>query len=117
MTCLPLSCQTSVALVPLSHALALELTLPLCPQGCVEIIYLSVQSLIYCSIVYWMCWFQRDAGELKAGLRWAAWRLYKSATASLCLLLSTSSHRLLACRDTALPSRSPGLSGSTLAAG
>eukprot|EP00891_Asterochloris_glomerata_P005171 jgi/Astpho2/5171/Aster-04755 len=31
--------------------------------GCVEIIYLSVQSLVYCSIVYWMCWFQRDAGK------------------------------------------------------
>lgn len=61
----------SVALVPLSHKSAVELTLPWCLQGCVEIIYLSVQSLVYCSIVYWMCWFQRDAGELKPGLLWA----------------------------------------------
>ena len=64
-----MSVKTSVALVPLSRDLALELTLPVCLQGCVEIIYLSVQSLIYCSIVYWMCWFQRDAGELNAGLQ------------------------------------------------
>ena len=31
-------------------------------QGCVEILYILVQGTIYCSIVYWMCWFQRDAG-------------------------------------------------------
>lgn len=31
-------------------------------QGCVEIIYISVQITMYTFIVYWMCWFQRDAG-------------------------------------------------------
>ncbi|KAL3140482.1 hypothetical protein ABBQ38_004739 [Trebouxia sp. C0009 RCD-2024] len=31
--------------------------------GCVEIIYVLIQGTIYCSIVYWMCWFQRDAGK------------------------------------------------------
>ena len=33
-------------------------------QGCVEIIYISIQCLVYCAIVYWMCWFQRDAGDV-----------------------------------------------------
>lgn len=32
-------------------------------QGCVEIIYISVQVVMYTMIVYWMCWFQRDAGQ------------------------------------------------------
>ena len=32
-------------------------------QGCVEIIYISLQTIIFTAIVYWMCWFQRDAGE------------------------------------------------------
>ena len=32
-------------------------------QGCVEIIYISVQITMYTFIVYWMCWFQRDAGQ------------------------------------------------------
>ena len=32
-------------------------------QGCVEIIYILIQGTIYCAIVYWMCWFQRDAGH------------------------------------------------------
>lgn len=27
-----------------------------------EIIYISVQIVMYTMIVYWMCWFQRDAG-------------------------------------------------------
>ncbi|KAL3150185.1 hypothetical protein ABBQ32_000044 [Trebouxia sp. C0010 RCD-2024] len=31
--------------------------------GCVEIIYISVQITMYTLIVYWMCWFQRDAGK------------------------------------------------------
>ncbi|KAL3134216.1 hypothetical protein ABBQ38_006651 [Trebouxia sp. C0009 RCD-2024] len=31
--------------------------------GCVEIIYILIQGTIYCAIVYWMCWFQRDAGK------------------------------------------------------
>ncbi|DBA79271.1 TPA: hypothetical protein ACH3X2_007820 [Trebouxia sp. C0005] len=31
--------------------------------GCVEIIYISVQVVMYTMIVYWMCWFQRDAGK------------------------------------------------------
>ncbi|KAL3160198.1 hypothetical protein ABBQ32_010959 [Trebouxia sp. C0010 RCD-2024] len=31
--------------------------------GCVEILYISVQTIIFTSIVYWMCWFQRDAGK------------------------------------------------------
>lgn len=34
-----------------------------CVQGCVEIIYISVQITMYTLIVYWMCWFQRDAGQ------------------------------------------------------
>ena len=25
--------------------------------------YISLQSLVFTSIVYWMCWFQRDAGK------------------------------------------------------
>ena len=37
-----------------------------CVQGCVEIIYISVQVVMYTMIVYWMCWFQRDAGEQAA---------------------------------------------------
>ena len=32
-------------------------------QGCVEIMYISLQTIIFTAIVYWMCWFQRDAGE------------------------------------------------------
>ncbi|DBA66686.1 TPA: hypothetical protein ACH3X2_002151 [Trebouxia sp. C0005] len=36
--------------------------------GCVEIMYLLVQGTIYCAIVYWMCWFQRDAGMLCVAL-------------------------------------------------
>ncbi|KAL0018676.1 hypothetical protein WJX77_002041 [Trebouxia sp. C0004] len=31
--------------------------------GCVEIMYVLAQGTIYCAIVYWMCWFQRDAGK------------------------------------------------------
>ena len=64
-----------------------------------EIIYLSVQSLIYCSIVYWMCWFQRDAGKLKDGLLRPGWQPQKSGTDSLCLLHSTSRRYLPACPE------------------
>lgn len=32
-------------------------------QGCVEIMYISAQTIIFTAIVYWMCWFQRDAGQ------------------------------------------------------
>ena len=32
-------------------------------QGCVEIIYIAVQGTLYCFIVYWMCYFQVDAGK------------------------------------------------------
>ncbi|KAL0051690.1 hypothetical protein WJX82_000289 [Trebouxia sp. C0006] len=31
--------------------------------GCVEILYISAQSVIFTVIVYWCCWFQRDAGK------------------------------------------------------
>ncbi|DBA99141.1 TPA: hypothetical protein ACH3X3_011764 [Trebouxia sp. C0006] len=31
--------------------------------GCVEIIYIAVQGTLYCFIVYWMCYFQIDAGK------------------------------------------------------
>lgn len=33
-----------------------------------EIIYISVQITMYTLIVYWMCWFQRDAGQLPFAL-------------------------------------------------
>ena len=32
-------------------------------QGCVEIVYVTLQTLIFVMVVYWMCWFQRDAGQ------------------------------------------------------
>ena len=38
-------------------------------QGCVEIIYVSVQCIVYCFIVYWMCYFQVDAGKLQPRFR------------------------------------------------
>lgn len=31
-------------------------------QGCVEILYVTFQMLVYVVVVYWMCWFQIDAG-------------------------------------------------------
>ena len=31
-------------------------------QGCVEIVYVTVQGTLYCFIVYWTCYFQVDAG-------------------------------------------------------
>ena len=37
-------------------------------QGCVEIMYISAQTIIFTAIVYWMCWFQRDAGESSTGM-------------------------------------------------
>lgn len=32
-------------------------------QQITELPYLAFQSILYCSIVYWMVWFQRDAGK------------------------------------------------------
>ena len=32
-------------------------------QGCIEIIYILVQSILYTVIVYFMCGFIRDAGK------------------------------------------------------
>lgn len=32
-------------------------------QGCVEICYITLQCLLFVMIVYWMCWFQIDAGK------------------------------------------------------
>lgn len=31
-------------------------------QGCVEIAYITVQTVMFVMVVYWMCWFQIDAG-------------------------------------------------------
>ena len=39
------------------------MTVTMVLQGCVEVMYILIQGTIYCAIVYWMCWFQRDAGH------------------------------------------------------
>lgn len=31
-------------------------------QGCVEIVYITVQTILFVIVVYWMAWFQIDAG-------------------------------------------------------
>lgn len=31
-------------------------------QGCVEIVYITVQTILFIMVVYWMCSFQIDAG-------------------------------------------------------
>ncbi|KAL3141609.1 hypothetical protein ABBQ32_004850 [Trebouxia sp. C0010 RCD-2024] len=31
--------------------------------GCVEIVYITVQTALFVMVVYWMCWFQIDAGK------------------------------------------------------
>ena len=36
----------------------------LCLQGCVEIVYITAQTILFVMVVYWMCWFQIDAGML-----------------------------------------------------
>ena len=36
--------------------------LPMLLQGCVEIVYITLQTLMFVMVVYWMCWFQIDAG-------------------------------------------------------
>ena len=41
--------------IPYTHS-------PFAVQGCVEIVYVTLQTLIFVLVVYWMCWFQRDAG-------------------------------------------------------
>ena len=37
-------------------------------QGCVEICYITLQCLLFVMIVYWMCWFQIDAGQSHCNL-------------------------------------------------
>lgn len=50
--------------MPSFWAVVAQSTTTFVMQGCVEIVYVTLQTVLFVVIVYWMCWFQVDAGKL-----------------------------------------------------